>query len=201
MARTASSRSTTSTRILMQDGEQVVETMGAALSSDPRAEDPADRLLEESWPERQRKAARREVVVEMLAAVLFLAVAVPLGLPALLAHHFDVSWALLLTGLYALIAGAVAFPVGAGYLVPTYVILVPMLLLLPPAMVPLLAAAAWLLASLGRVAARRGRPEQILSAVPNAWHAVGPAVVLAVFGTHHSTAPTAVIYLAAFVSG
>ena len=52
-----------------------------------------------------------------------------------------------------------------------------MLLLLPPAMVPLVASVAWVLASLGRLAARQGRPEHVLMAVPNAWYAPGFAPV------------------------
>ena len=169
---------------------------------DPRADHPADRLMEESWTKRQGRAAGRELVVETLAAVLFLGVAVPLALPALLTQPVDLSWALLLVGLYAVVAALVRFPIGAGYLVPTYVILVPMLLLLPPATVPLLAAAAWVLASLARLAARRGRPEHVLFAIPNAWHAVGPAVVLMLAGTHHhSGALTTGIYILAFLAG
>jgi diguanylate cyclase (GGDEF)-like protein len=169
--------------------------------TDPRADDPADRLLEESWTRRQRRAARREILVEAVAAGLFLALAVPLALSALPAHHLELSWVLLLVALYALVAGAVRFPIGAGYLVPTYVILVPMLLLLPPALVPLLAASAWVLAGLGRLAFRRGRPEHVLFAVPNAWHAVGPAVVLVLAAGHHAAVPTAAIYLLAFLCG
>jgi diguanylate cyclase (GGDEF)-like protein len=168
---------------------------------DPRAHDPAGRLLEDSWTKRQRKASCREIATEGLAAVLFLALAVPLAVVGFHTQNIDLSWALVLVALYALVAGAVRFPIGAGYLVPTYVILVPMLLLLPPATVPLLAAAAWVLASLGRLAARRGRPEHVLFAVPNAWHALGPAVVLLVAGTHHAEPTTAGIYLLAFLSG
>ena len=168
---------------------------------DPRAEDPADRLLEESWTRRQRRAARRELIVESGAAALFLALAIPLAVPAFRAAPVDLPLIGLLVGLYALAAGTVRFPVGAGYLVPTYVILVPMLLLLPPATVPLVAAVAWVLAGLGRLAARRGRPEHVLMAVPNAWHAFGPAVVLLVAGIHHSTVLTAAIYLVALLAG
>jgi diguanylate cyclase (GGDEF)-like protein len=168
---------------------------------DPRSEDPADRLLEESWPNRQHSAPRRELVVESTTAGLFLAVAIPLAVPAFLAGHVDVPLAGLLVTLYALAAGTVRFPIGAGYLVPTWVVLVPMLLLLPPATVPLLAALAWLAASLGRLAARRGRPEHVLMAVPNAWHSVGPALVLLVAGTHNSTGLTAAIYVVAFLAG
>ena len=169
--------------------------------SDPRAEDPADRLLEESLSRRQGRAPRRELAVETAAAGLFLAVAIPLAFPPFLAGHVDLPLAGLLLTLYALAAGTVRFPIGAGYLVPTYVILVPMLLLLPPATVPLLAALAWLAASAGRLAARRGRPEHVLMAVPNAWHAVGPALVLVVAGAHHGTLPTAAIYMLAFLAG
>jgi diguanylate cyclase (GGDEF)-like protein len=173
----------------------------AGVRDDPRAENPANRLLEESWTTRGRRAARRELVVEAAAAVLFLAVAVPMALPGLGSRGFDAGLALLLVALYALVAGTIRFPIGAGYLVPTYVMLVPMLLLLPPGTVPLLAAAAWLVASTGRWAARRGRPEHILFAVPNAWHAVGPAVVLIVAGRHHGSAATAAVYGAAFLAG
>jgi diguanylate cyclase (GGDEF)-like protein len=193
--------STTSTSIRMQRADWRSDSIAAALFSDPRAHDPADRLLEESWTGRQRRAARRELVVEALAGVSFLAVALPLALPPLLAHHLDLSWALLLVALYALVGGTIRFPIGAGYLVPTYVILVPMLLLLPPATVPLLAAVGWVLASLGRLAVRRGRPEHVLFAVPNAWHALGPALVLMLAGTHHAPFLTGVVYLIAFLSG
>jgi diguanylate cyclase (GGDEF)-like protein len=178
------------------------EPVGAGgMFGDPRAEHPADRLLEESWGERQRRPAHREVVVEFVAAVLFLAVAVPLALPALISHPADAGLAAMLVALYALVAGAIGFPIGAGYLVPTYLVLVPMLLLLPPASVPLLAAVGGVVASLGRLAAGRARPGNVLFAIPNAWYALGPAIVLMVAGTHHAQAVTAAVYLAAFVAG
>jgi diguanylate cyclase (GGDEF)-like protein len=189
----------------MPSAEQSDRTPGVKRSApelvgDPRATDPADRLLEESWSDREHPAARREVLVEAVAALLFLAVAVPMALPALLSHGLDGGLVVLLVGLYALVAGTVAFPIGAGYLVPTYVILVPMLLLLPPGIVPLLAAGSWLLASLGRLAARRGRREHVLFAIPNAWHAIGPALVLMAVGAHHGALAAGGIYLAAFLS-
>ena len=168
---------------------------------DLRAEDPADRLLEESWGERQRRPGYREMVVEVVAALLFLAVAVPMAVPALTTHPPDLALVVLLVALYALVAGAIGFPVGAGYLVPTYVVLVPMLLLLPPQAVPLLAAVGGVVASLGRLCARRGRPGHVLFSIPNAWYAVGPAVVLTVAGVHHGSLALAGIYLAAFLAG
>ncbi len=139
--------------------------------------------------------------MEIAAAGLFLAVAIPLAVPALVSTPLDLPLAGLLVALYALVAGTVRFPIGAGYVVPTYVILVPMLLLLPPATVPLLAAVGWVLASLGRLAARQGRPEHVLMAVPNAWYALGPATVLVLAGSHHSAVPTAAIYVLALMAG
>ncbi|MFL5822833.1 MAG: HD domain-containing phosphohydrolase [Solirubrobacteraceae bacterium] len=168
---------------------------------DPRAQDPADRLLEESWTGRGHRAPRRELAVEALAAFAFLAVAVPMALLTDTSGRLDVGLAVFLVALYALVAGTIRFPIGAGHLVPTYAILVPMLLLLPPAVVPLLAAGAWLLACLGRMIARRGHPEQLVFAIPNAWYAVGPAVVLVIAGSQPGSDATPWVYAAAFLAG
>ena len=77
----------------------------------------------------------------------------------------------------------IRFPIGAGYVVPSYLVLVPMLLLLPPATVPLLAAAGSCSARscAGRAAAATA--SRCCSAVPDAWHALGPAAVLSLAGT------------------
>jgi HD domain len=108
---------------------------------DVRAVDPVERLLEDSWDSRSQRADRCEVVVEMATAVLFLAIAVPLAIPALLGGKLPIGFTLLLVALYAVVSRTVKFPIGAGYVVPSYLVLVPMLLLLPPSAVPLLTAA------------------------------------------------------------
>ena len=79
--------------------------------------------------------------------------------------------------LYAIVS-RIEFPIGAGYVVPSYLVLVPMLVLLPPGLVPLLVAAGLVLGALGQWAAGRGGPERLLFSIPDAWHAVGPALVL-----------------------
>ncbi len=117
------------------------------LMSDPALDDarssrPEERLLEESWAKRSRSTDRRELLVETSASVLFLALALPLALSALANHHMQWGLALALVVLYALSSRVVKFPLGAGYVVPSYMVLVPMLLLLPPGTVPVLAAAA-----------------------------------------------------------
>src|SRR5947207_45422 len=97
----------------------------------------------------------RERTVEALAALAFLCCAGPLAIHALAVHQVDPLLAALLVGMYAFVAGLIRFPIGAGYVVPSYVVLVPMLLLLPPGVVPLLTAAGLLLGRLLDALARR----------------------------------------------
>ena len=103
---------------------------------DVRASDPVERLMEDSWDSRSRAASRRELIVEAGAAALFLAVAVPLAVPAVAGGQLRPGLALLLVGLYAVVSRMIKFPIGAGYVVPSYLVLVPMLLMLPPMSVP-----------------------------------------------------------------
>ncbi len=188
------------TRPPLPDEQPASFAIGNDALEDVRASDPVGRLLEDSWASRSRRAGKRELIAEVGAAMLFLAVAVPLALPALADDRVRVALALLLVGLYAVVSRAVKFPIGVGYVVPSYLVLVPMLLLLPPTAVPLLAAAGLVLGTTGRWAARRARPEEVLFAIPDAWHAVGPAVVLALAGTTHGPA-TVGVYLVAFLAG
>jgi hypothetical protein len=57
------------------------------------------------------------------------------------------------------------------------------------------------IASLARLAARRVSLEHVLFSIPNAWHALGPALVLTLAGRLHAGADTAAVYLAAFLAG
>jgi diguanylate cyclase (GGDEF)-like protein len=168
---------------------------------DARAVVPVERLLEDSWDSRDQRASRCELIVEAVAAVLFLAVAGWLAAPTISLHNFDPGLTMLLVGLYALVAGSLRFPIGAGYVVPSYVILVPMLLLLPPASVPLFTAAGLVTASVVRWVAKRVLIEHVLFSIPNAWHAVGPAVVLSFLGPPHGDLESLALYLGAFLAG
>jgi diguanylate cyclase (GGDEF)-like protein len=176
-------------------------TMDNTELDDVRATAPVERLLEDSWEARSQRAGRRELAVESLAAAAFLAVAVPLAIPALAAHRVGGGLALLLIALYAVVAGAIRFPLGAGYVVPSYLILVPMLVLLPPATVPLFTAAGLLLASGAQWVTRRGSVDHALRSIPNAWYAIGPTIVVMIAGRPHGVVQIAVISVAAFVSG
>jgi hypothetical protein len=77
------------------------------------------------------------------------------------------------------VAMNVRFDVGRGFTVPTQLAFVPLMFCVPPAVLP---AATVLAIALGRMpAVLQGtlRPSRLLLAVPNAWFAVGPALVLA----------------------
>jgi hypothetical protein len=113
-----------------------MQTVDAGSIEDLRARDPVERLLEDSWESRSRRASRRELIVETTAAALFLAVAVPMAAPALAEGRVPLGLALLLVALYAMVSRTIKFPIGAGYVVPSYLVLVPMLVLLPPGVVP-----------------------------------------------------------------
>jgi HD-GYP domain-containing protein (c-di-GMP phosphodiesterase class II) len=88
---------------------------------------------------------------------------------------------LLLVVAYAA-AARVEFEVGSGFAVPTQIVFVPMLFLLPVALVPLCVAVGFLLCSAGEFARRRVHGERALLEIFSAWHALGPALVLAVAG-------------------
>jgi diguanylate cyclase (GGDEF)-like protein len=76
-----------------------------------------------------------------------------------------------------------------------------MLVLLPPGTVPLFTAAGLVLASGAQWAARRGSVDHVLRSIPNAWYAVGPAVVVLLVGRPHSALQIALVSVAAYVSG
>ena len=164
-----------------------------------RSEAAADRLLEESWNGRTRRLPRRELVTEIAFALLFVVAA---GAVLVLPHAtrgFDLATAAVLVGLYAVLAG-VEFPVGAGNVLPTQLVLIPMLVLAPPGVVPLLVASGLLLARLSDWVRRRGSFERLLFSIPDAWHAVGPALVLLLAGSPRLGLGELPLLIGAFVS-
>ncbi len=175
--------------------------MNEPILDDVLSADPVERLLEDSWKARGRRYNRRELVAETVASALFLGCAIPMAVVALLSHHVDWPLVGMLAVLYALASRMIKFPIGAGYVVPSYLVLVPMLLLLPPGLVPALAAAGLVLGTLGQVLVNRVGPERVLFAIPDAWHAVGPALVLTIAGPLHGGAHVVVVYVVAFGAG
>jgi diguanylate cyclase (GGDEF)-like protein len=157
--------------------------MSESRTHKPKAQSAPDRLLEDNWEARQlRRTSRRVLKVEAAGAALFGAVSVALlvATHALAGLHLPLAVCLVLA--YTIVA-RIEFPIGAGTVVPTQLVLIPMLVVLPPGAVPLLVAVSLVITTsidylLGRVPARR-----IVSALPDAWHAVGPALVLLIAGS------------------
>jgi putative nucleotidyltransferase with HDIG domain len=147
--------------------------MTTVLNQSPAEAAQLDALLERDGSPLSAAERRAEVIVggAFLAAVAGLLIGFGvegrvLWLPALLA-------VLLLA-----VAMNVRFDVGGGFTVPTQLAFVPLMFCVPPAVLP---AATVVAITLGRVPAIvRGtlRPSRLLLAVPNAWFAVGPALVL-----------------------
>ena len=158
-----------------------------------------ERLLETSWEGRERRASERELVVEASAAGLFVVAAAVLLLVGGVAG-LRPQVAVLLVAVYAVV-GRIEFPVGAGFVVPTQLILVPMLLLLPPAIVPAAVAVGLVSGTAAECALGRVPPRRILSAVPDAWHAIGPAIVLLVAGSPRIGLHQLPLLAAAFAAG
>ena len=139
------------------------------------------RSIEERRARRLSQLARGERFSLAVSDLLLLAVGIAMAM-LIPSSRTPSVWAVaLLVGAYAL-AFRLDFEIATGSAVPTELILVPMLFVLPVGTVPLAVALAIALASV--VDASRGtlHPERIALHVGNAWHAVGPALVLGLAG-------------------
>ena len=142
-----------------------------------RSEAAAERLLEDSWHTRSRRLPRRELISELVAASLFVAVVTAIALSSDAATGFQPGVAVVLIAVYVVL-GRIEFPVGGGNVVPTHLALFPMLVLMPPAAVPAAVAVGLLGAKLWDYVRGQGPLDRTLFAIPDAWHAVGAALVL-----------------------
>ena len=118
-----------------------------------------------------------ELRTELLLGALLLAFVAALMLALPSERTLSPLGAAALVAMYA-IAYRVPFEVGAGYTTPSQLVLVPMLLLAPPALVPLLVAAGFFLGRLPDVLGGQ-HPSRLAFTLTDAWHAAGPALVIA----------------------
>lgn len=133
-------------------------------------------------PRGTRELTVREVVVESIAGVLFLAAALPLAIfgSSDAAWRWDIGIALVVA--YA-VTVRTRFDIGPDYTPPTQLVFVPMLLVIPPQYAPLLALVGALVGWLPSVLRGRRHPSWLLVEPANCWFAIGPALVLTVAGT------------------
>jgi HD-GYP domain-containing protein (c-di-GMP phosphodiesterase class II) len=158
---------------------------------------PAVEELHERWDRTPPEPLRgRELAVEGASAACFLAVAAAMAALIPSDTSFDPLLAAALVATYAVLA-AVRFPIGHGFTIPTQLVLVPMLFLMPVGAVPLLVAAGMCLSTLPEYLRGDRHPSRVLVGIGNAWHAVGPAAVLAATGvTEPALADWAILLVA-----
>lgn len=167
-----------------------------------RPDDPdpeAARLVQESRQRVARRLAGGDRSASLIVGGAFLAAAIPFA--ALQdSHRAPSALTVALLVLAYAAASRVEFEVGAGTVVPTELILVPMLFLLPLGFVPLCVAAGLALGQLPDYVRRRVHPERVTLQLVSSWHAVGPALVLALAGEREPAISDWDLYLAALAA-
>jgi HD-GYP domain-containing protein (c-di-GMP phosphodiesterase class II) len=155
-------------------------SMSSAAGTSPRAVllDPDEqRVIEEQRARRLHSLAHREVWSFALFAGGFLTVAILMAALLPSQRSPGAGAVLVLIAAYAA-AFRLDFEIGSGSAVPTQLILVPMLFVLPTGYVPLAVAAGIVLGSLDQYLRGSLHLGRVVLRVVNAWHAVGPALVL-----------------------
>jgi putative nucleotidyltransferase with HDIG domain len=142
----------------------------------------AEQLLEGYDSSSPEPLTSRELWVELVTTAAFVVAAVLMA--ALIPQHreFDPLLAATLVVVYA-VTSRVRFVVRWGFTVPTQLVFVPMLFLLPAGTVPLFVAAAIVLGGLPDCVRGRAHPSRLLMGPGDAWHSVGPALVIALAGS------------------
>ena len=98
------------------------------------------------------------------------------------------------------IVSRVEFEIGTGAAVPTEIVLVPMLFALPPAAVPVAVALAYMAGAALDVASGKLRPQRLPVVLSTCWHAIGPAFVIAMWGTRQPSWHDLPLYGAALLA-
>ena len=126
-----------------------------------------------------------ELRAELALTVTFAAAAVAVALGFDSGRPLEAGPAIALVLAYGALA-QVRFSAGAGHTVPTQLVFVPMLYALPTELVPLLVLAGMVVGNLPDYLRGALHPGRVLMLPGDAWHAIGPAVVLLAAG---ATAP------------
>ena len=174
---------------------RVADSLGGRRASD--LDPQTDGLVEDSRERRPQPLARNERFASLIVGGSFLVVAIPFALLTDSGRHPSVWTVGVLVAAYAA-ASKVEFEIGAGYAVPTEVVLVPMLFLLPIGTVPIVVVVGLVVGEVAGHRFRREHVERIAIAPGNAWHALGPALVLAAAGESAPILSDWPLYVAAF---
>jgi len=168
-------------------------------SETPRSGPHVERLLEFWRPYQTRRLSRREIRVQGAAAVLFVAAATALAVFGTSERSMNVGLLVVMALTYAF-ASRVRLYLGMGYAMPNQFVLVPMLYLLPADSVPLVVAGTLAGTALIDTLLGRAHPERILTAIADAWHVLGGALVFVLAGEPDPTLSSWPWLLAALVA-
>lgn len=157
-----------------------------------------EELFEEQGAREASPPPLRTLIVETTAGVALLLAVLVMGVlfPDVGSGSPAVVGGLVIA--YAL-ASMVRFDVGLGFTSPAQLVVVPMWFAVPPALLPAAVALGLVLEQTITVAlSRRQRhPLRIVGSVPDAWHAVGPALVLGFAGATEPSFADWPVYVAA----
>jgi HD-GYP domain-containing protein (c-di-GMP phosphodiesterase class II) len=137
-----------------------------------------EQLLDDATQRPTAPLPARELWTNLALGALLLVAVAALAILAPSQRGLSALGAIGLIAGYA-VAQQIQFDVGPSYTVPTQLVLMPTLLLAPPALVPLLIAAGLLVGRLPSYRRREVHPSRLAFVLPDAWHAVGPAAVIA----------------------
>ena len=138
-------------------------------------------LGRERYSDSDHGQARRLLITEAGAAAVFLLAAGALAAFSSSTRSFS-AWPFVVTVITYLAAGRVQYPVGSSWTAPTQLVFVPMLFILPTPFVPLIVAACSVADRLAPAVHRPLTPTRLLARVGDSFYALGPALVLVLFG-------------------
>ncbi|MBV9942367.1 MAG: HD-GYP domain-containing protein [Solirubrobacterales bacterium] len=186
---------------MTQGQPQIRSKAGSALTQVDSYETPGTETLLKLGRQRHVLHGRdaRLFLTEASAAAAFLLAAVALAAFGSSARPFSV-WPLVVTVLAYLAADRVRFQVGSAWTPPTQLVFVPMLFVLPTPFVPLIVAVCFVAGQLPQAVAGQLAPTRALARVGDSFYALGPALVLVLFGGQVFSWANWPLYLLAFLA-
>ena len=156
-----------------------------------------EEVVEVGRPRRSRRLRGRELRVQAAIAATFIAASAAMAIFLPGGRPWSVGTAIALVAAFAVVSRIEFDELGACYTVPTELVLVPMLFLVPVGAVPLLVALGFVAGKAPSYLSGETHPSRVLLAVNDAWHAVGPALVLGLAGAAAPSWGDWPLYLAA----
>ena len=180
----------------LQDG---VSTVDSPAALPLHADELGTELVARARVRERLRLSNSDGLVAIVLAGAFLAAAVCCAFLLPSVRHFSPSAAFVAVVVYAAVSH-VRFEVSNLWVVPTQLVLVPMLFTLPPRSVPFLVAAGLILGKLPDFARGTLSASKAHFSLVDAWHSVGPVLVLSLAGATSPSWSQVPLYLAALLA-